>query len=645
MLRYILILLGLMIFNVGSTQIQKLFNTENPDSNYFGSVVTVNGDFALVQNEDHFLTFDERKYDLHIFKKENSIWKEIQALNTFSNYNYWKQKRSVISNNILVTDNFGLGGALDYFIYILKFKTSKFEYVDSLYLDNYLSNRSYKSIYGNWLMVQIENYVESLSRNYFYYYENDKWELKDSFNLNYLNDAGAMIKSIINENFAILPARYSLIIFKKKGEHWTIHQKLYLPVFYTYQQTLFSRDISMSPDEKWIAATVIDTTGIPYRNSSYLNIYKLTNDKWELSQIIRNIGEDSLAFARGVNIYNNDLLIGSPLDYGGKGTIYHYILKNDLWLLKGEIKPPAKDTLYGYFGSNIDRYNETVIVGAENDKTYTYAPGAAYIFQIPARDTLRAAICEGESYTFNDTVIYDAGHYTDTLLASYGVDSVVQLYLTVYPKEQIEIDTILCDNQQLIVGDSVLTEEGIYTITLQNQYGCDSIVTAKIEYDDIEVIDSITADYGCQNGEIRLSVEGNNPPYAFNWTGGQTGEYINGLSYGNYNVTITSQSGCVYDYDYEVGDSIPYLIPNAFFPNGQEDLNAIFKPYTAKDVHILSTEIYDRWGEKVFSGAEDEFWDGTYQGKMQSPGVYLYRIVIDSPCGEEVKGGQVVLLR
>lgn len=38
-------------------------------------------------------------------------------------------------------------------------------------------------------------------------------------------------------------------------------------------------------------------------------------------------------------------------------------------------------------------------------------------------------------------------------------------------------------------------------------------------------------------------------------------------------------------------------------------------------------EVYNKWGEKVFESKEaNQAWDGTYKGRMQNPGVYIYRV-------------------
>ena len=69
------------------------------------------------------------------------------------------------------------------------------------------------------------------------------------------------------------------------------------------------------------------------------------------------------------------------------------------------------------------------------------------------------------------------------------------------------------------------------------------------------------------------------------------------------------------------------FFPNAFTPNG-DNLNEQFfisNPYAIEDLTIF--EIFDSWGGKIFS-TTDKFahWDGTFNGKVLNPGVYLWKV-------------------
>lgn len=71
------------------------------------------------------------------------------------------------------------------------------------------------------------------------------------------------------------------------------------------------------------------------------------------------------------------------------------------------------------------------------------------------------------------------------------------------------------------------------------------------------------------------------------------------------------------------------FIPNSFTPN-KDDINAVFKPVLyAADNDFFVFDIYDRWGELVFStNDQSQGWDGTYKGFDASAGVYSYVVKV-----------------
>jgi gliding motility-associated-like protein len=85
--------------------------------------------------------------------------------------------------------------------------------------------------------------------------------------------------------------------------------------------------------------------------------------------------------------------------------------------------------------------------------------------------------------------------------------------------------------------------------------------------------------------------------------------------------------------------------PNAFSPNG-DGINDVFMLYS-KDYKYNSFNIYDRWGEKVFSTNDTkQGWDGTWKGKNASSGVYVYYATYYNELEtEQVIKGNVTLIR
>ena len=67
--------------------------------------------------------------------------------------------------------------------------------------------------------------------------------------------------------------------------------------------------------------------------------------------------------------------------------------------------------------------------------------------------------------------------------------------------------------------------------------------------------------------------------------------------------------------------------PKVFFPEGTEELNRTFGPYTlcGNSVSDYTLKIYNRWGNEVFATTElMSEWDGTFKGQKSQAGVYVF---------------------
>lgn len=93
-------------------------------------------------------------------------------------------------------------------------------------------------------------------------------------------------------------------------------------------------------------------------------------------------------------------------------------------------------------------------------------------------------------------------------------------------------------------------------------------------------------------------------------------------------------------------DCTQIFLPKAFTPNG-DGLNDVFfisNPQAVEE--LLSFEIYDRWGNRVFiAGDSFSTWDGIYNGKMVNPGAFYYKINYKCKGEEYVDSGSVTVLR
>ncbi|MEE0916913.1 MAG: gliding motility-associated C-terminal domain-containing protein [Bacteroidales bacterium] len=110
-------------------------------------------------------------------------------------------------------------------------------------------------------------------------------------------------------------------------------------------------------------------------------------------------------------------------------------------------------------------------------------------------------ICLGEVYTEHNFHETNAGVYVQNLQNIYGCDSVVRLNLHVSMTHNITINAEICDDSTYTQYGFSENQTGVYTQTLPNIYGCDSIVTLNLvvhpTYDyviDAEICDGETYD-------------------------------------------------------------------------------------------------------------------------------------------------------
>ena len=80
-------------------------------------------------------------------------------------------------------------------------------------------------------------------------------------------------------------------------------------------------------------------------------------------------------------------------------------------------------------------------------------------------------------------------------------------------------------------------------------------------------------------------------------------------------------------------------IPNSFSPNS-DGRNEVFKAI-GNDIGVYSLEIYDRWGQRIFSTSDPEQgWDGTINGEKAPSGVYVWRIEVYNTQGKRMRSGR-----
>jgi gliding motility-associated-like protein len=156
--------------------------------------------------------------------------------------------------------------------------------------------------------------------------------------------------------------------------------------------------------------------------------------------------------------------------------------------------------------------------------------------------------------------------------------------------------------------------------------------------------------------DTSIVLNANNPDFdTYKWSTGATTPNITITQLGQYAVTVTSKKFCLTlsdtvsisksaKCDNVQQDSFKLDIPNAFTPNN-DGLNDTFAAI-GKGFTVKSFQIYNRWGNLVFSGdSNNTAWDGKYKNQDAASDVYVYILKYFVNNKELMASGEVALIR
>ncbi len=146
-------------------------------------------------------------------------------------------------------------------------------------------------------------------------------------------------------------------------------------------------------------------------------------------------------------------------------------------------------------------------------------------------------ICAHDSFNFGNQVLTQTGTYRDTLMATNGCDSIIELDLLVHPAIETQLSQTICEGEFFSFGGEFLGISGIYRDTLASAMNCDSVIVLQLDVQETIVGDTL---------------------YAEQWQGTTYdfhGEIIEDS--GSYETTLTTVAGC---------DSIVHLVINFVDP-------------------------------------------------------------------------------
>ncbi|MFZ1424481.1 MAG: gliding motility-associated C-terminal domain-containing protein [Saprospiraceae bacterium] len=226
--------------------------------------------------------------------------------------------------------------------------------------------------------------------------------------------------------------------------------------------------------------------------------------------------------------------------------------------------------------------------------------------------------------------------------------------ITKNPPLYYSLDGIIF-NAQAVINNLI---GGQHLLYIKDSLGCISDTLIEIKSPEIPFID-LGPDLEILKGEqIQLSAIIQGSYTIIDWISSQSLSCLNctnPLLIPEYSLkiycNITNEDGCTAldSINIKVFDN-KIFAPNAFSPNG-DNINDIFSFFgNAKSIRLL--EIYDRWGEKVFSKQNflanelEQGWNGRSKDKNCLPGVYVYYGIVEFEKGnDQVLIGDVSLIR
>lgn len=197
-----------------------------------------------------------------------------------------------------------------------------------------------------------------------------------------------------------------------------------------------------------------------------------------------------------------------------------------------------------------------------------------------------------------------------------------------------------------------VNEEGLYTITVTNAFGCADTATVSAIIQP-PLFASAGNDMNVEyNQPFHLSGSGGTV-YEWSPAGLLTNAHLQNpvavlTSDQTFYLDIKDGNGCTGSdsVHFKVFKGPDVYIPGAFTPNG-DGLNDVFKPTLIGISGLYDFRIYNRYGELIFQTQDPlKGWDGTFKGKIQDSNSYVWIIKAVNRNGTTVqKQGTVMLIK
>ncbi|RQO30684.1 hypothetical protein DBR32_08100 [Taibaiella sp. KBW10] len=347
------------------------------------------------------------------------------------------------------------------------------------------------------------------------------------------------------------------------------------------------------------------------------------------SPVINNMATTTYTFTPtpGLCALTNTMtVVVRPVTYGTQNTI---ICNGESYLFNGVYHTITNNTA-----------KDTFVNGVGCDSIVTLNLIVMPVNPVQKIDRLSgcgAVTYLGNVYTAS-TIVYD------TLYTQYGCDSIYhEARITVFPQYSYTEDRYLLGCTSYTLNGQTYYNSTVISDTLRTINGCDSVYrTNNIEIETFDLTATYTPEDPYEGEYIKISTSNDlNIPYTvISWTPSSlfnnqtaTAQQIALNTATNIVVMAESKKGCKDTATLSIGVR-PYkkdvMMPNAFSPNG-DGRNDVFIPILAIDraYRTVDFRVFNRLGQVLFTTANiNKGWDGTFQGQLQSQGVYFYTLTL-----------------
>ncbi|VAW21937.1 hypothetical protein MNBD_BACTEROID01-1911 [hydrothermal vent metagenome] len=253
--------------------------------------------------------------------------------------------------------------------------------------------------------------------------------------------------------------------------------------------------------------------------------------------------------------------------------------------------------------------------------------------------TLFESICEGDSIVIGSSVYKQSGIFSNTFTSQYGCDSIVTLGLTVNPVYDTTLFAVVCQGESYYLGGQAYSSGGIYTHNFPSRYGCDSLVTVNLTVAPLPHVSLGNDTFIFSSDKLLLDA---GPGYeAYNWGTGEATQIIEinknlGLGENEVDVTVTDQNNCSGS-----GRIMVTIYDGSTSPNDKDPMIKLFPNPTSGMVNILLEQVYGKYEVRVVSDNGSTVFSKKYialSGKVMntlnlgslSPGLYTVMVISGS---------------